>query len=340
MSDTVTSYRVATIADGHEHLAQDLEDALAAASKQRTRAPRELLVRATLSSLVSSAAVEWLVIGLTWAALAACWLWAAPAVLVVVAVAAVVVIAGRLHALGVILHDAVHMPLRGKPPLARVLEVVAGFPIATTLNAMRYHHLRHHRDSGMATDPYKKPVLDGRPLLYAAYVLKGAFLLPFWFARGPVGVFALAVPALRNFYGRVFLQDRSGEELRAAQEVVDCARAEVAYSCFVAAVVIAVVVWPAPLLLGYVVPATLTGIVGARRVLREHNYELTFDRRMDTLFQTTNDHGLSLAGRLLLAPRNIGYHVVHHLHPQVTLCALPALRNWYRQEHPPYPAPR
>ena len=31
---------------------------------------------------------------------------------------------------------------------------------------------------------------------------------------------------------------------------------------------------------------------------------------------------LDLAGALALAPRNIGYHIVHHVHPQVSLTAL------------------
>jgi biopolymer transport protein ExbB/TolQ len=45
-------------------------------------------------------------------------------------------------------------------------------------------------------------------------------------------------------------------------------------------------------------------------------------------------------GRVLFAPRNIGYHIVHHLHPQVALDALPRLRAWYVKEHgESYPAP-
>jgi len=55
----------------------------------------------------------------------------------------------------------------------------------------------------------------------------------------------------------------------------------------------------------------------------------------------TNDNYLGWLGALALAPRNIGYHIVHHIHPQVALTALPRLREWYLSVHPElYPPPR
>jgi len=45
-------------------------------------------------------------------------------------------------------------------------------------------------------------------------------------------------------------------------------------------------------------------------------------------------------GRLLLAPRNVGCHIVHHIHPQIGLRHLPRLRESYREYHAePYPSP-
>lgn len=331
---TSRAYRVPTVSDDLEHLAVDLENALDAGMGEvrRSQAPRELLVRSTTSQLLRLALEEWTWMALAWLAMALLPLWLAPLPMLVVA--------GRLHALGIILHDASHMPLKGKPWLMRLLEVLAGYPIATTLNAMRYHHLRHHRDSGMATDPYLKPMLDGRPLLYALYTLRGVLLLPLWIARGPLGLLALLIPRLRNGYGRLFLQDRSGEDLTRSRELLSCAREELGLVLFHAALFAALVLWPWPITMAYLLPATLTGVIAARRLLREHNYERTFDRRAETLFATTNDHGLGRLDFLLMAPRNIGMHVVHHLHPQVSLTALPALREWYRETYASYPHPR
>ena len=127
------------------HLAHDLEQALAAATEthlSRRDVPRELLEPATSAGLVWMAPAEWGMIAGLWLAIAISPWWLYPPL--------ALVLAGRFHALGVILHDAAHMPLRRKSAAIRVVEVLCGYPIASTLNAMRYHHLRHHRDSGIA----------------------------------------------------------------------------------------------------------------------------------------------------------------------------------------------
>ena len=59
-----------------------------------------------------------------------------------------------------------------------------------------------------------------------------------------------------------------------------------------------------------------------------------------TIVATTHTHGPSWAGRALLYPRNIGFHVVHHLHPRVAMECLPALHAWYRLNEPGCSAPQ
>ena len=268
---------------------------------------------------------EWGMIITLWLGMAILPWWAYPIL--------VIPLAGRFHALGVILHDAAHMPLRGKSIGIRLVEVLCGYPIASTLNAMRYHHLRHHRDSGMVTDPYYK---TGRQNArwWTVNTFRGLALVPFWSVRALVGAAALGVGGLRNVYGHVFLQDRSKADLRRSREVIDCARAEFGQVAFQAAIFSAGMVHPGLVLLGYVVPVTIAGVLSARRLLIEHNYERVFDRQVETILATTNDNYLGLLGAVTLAPRNIGYHVVHHIHPQVSLTALPRLREWYAGTHP------
>lgn len=250
------------------------------------------------------------------------------------------VLAGRFHALGVLLHDASHMPLRRKSVLAFAVEVLCGYPVASTIEAMRYHHLRHHRDSGMETDPYLKRG-PARPLWWLLNVARGALLIPFWTMRACFGAIALVVPPLRNTYGRVFLQDRTHRDLRKSAELIACARAELAQVIGQAIIVAAIVAWPGPLTLGYLIPVTMAGVLSARRLLLEHTYERTTDRRPETIIATTRDNHVDWLGSLLLAPRNVGCHIVHHLHPQVGLEHLPRLRDWYRQQYPEqYPPAR
>jgi fatty acid desaturase len=310
------------------HLAEDLERALdgeAVARLSRRDAPVALLEPATVRGLLRMTAEEWALIGSLWlaATLGPAWLYPAVAL----------GLAGRFHALGVILHDAAHMPLRRKTPAIRLVEIGCGYPIASTLNAMRYHHLRHHRDSGMETDPYFK---GGRQtvLWKTLNVLRGALLLPFWTVRAIVGAVASVVPRVRTLYARVFLQDRTWGDFRDSPEVVECASAEWGQLVFLVAGAALAVAFPRPVLWLYVVPVTIAGLLAARRVLIEHTHERVSDRRIETIIATTNDNHLGVLGALVLAPRNIGYHVIHHIHPQVGLQALPKLRAWYLAAQP------
>lgn len=324
-----------------EHLVDDLDRALEVAdhgaptaSKQLSRSsvPRELLGKPTIPRLVRYALSDWAVIALCWAAIlhTPYWLYPLWAIL----------LAGRFHAFGVILHDATHMPLRGKSIGVRAVEVLAGFPIASTLNAMRYHHLRHHRDSGMPSDPYFKSSVRGRPLMFVLVWLRHLLLVPFWTIRGPFGLLAVVFPRMRTPYARAFLQDRSGRDLTGDPEVLACARAELGQVTAHAALFTFTALHPETALYFYFVPVTLSGLFAGYRVLREHNYLPATDRTMTTILATTTDHNLGHVGRLFFAPRNIGYHIVHHLHPQVALENLPRLRAWYSAHHAgSYPAP-
>jgi fatty acid desaturase len=185
----------------------------------------------------------------------------------------------------------------------------------------------------METDPYFK---GGRQTVgwKALNVLGGVLLPPFWTVRAIVGAAASVAPGVRTLYARAFLQDRTWGDFRDSPEVVECARAEWGQLVFQAAIAALAVAFPRPVLWLYVVPLTIAGLLAARRVLIEHTHERVSDRRMETIVATTNDNHLGVLGALVLAPRNIGYHVVHHLHPQVGLQALPRLRAWYLEAHP------
>lgn len=106
------------------------------------------------------------------------------------------VLGGRIHALGVLLHDACHLPGRSGWTWWR-LEAVGGWPVGTTLESMRAHHLRHHARTNAPEDPYLAPrrtVGDGRLFL----LLLGIF--PFWVVHAALGVASFAVPRLEVAY--------------------------------------------------------------------------------------------------------------------------------------------
>jgi fatty acid desaturase len=297
----------------------------------RAAVPRELLVRASVPGLLRMAALEWAGIaacqlGLFWVP-AAAPLW-------------VLLIAGRLHALGVLLHDAVHLSVKRKGAGLQLLECLAGYPIATTWNAMRYHHLRHHQYEGTERDAYSRPP----PGPWWRAVPRWLLLLPmvpFWVIRAPVGLLAWAVPPLRDFYGRRFLQERSGLPLTHSPEVLACARAEAGQVLFHLAVLALAWRWPHAVALGYGLPLLLASAASAYRVLAEHTPARHQGNSLQGVLASTADHGQGWLGRLLLAPRNVGCHIAHHLHPQVAAHHLPRLRDWYLQRYPShYPRSR
>jgi fatty acid desaturase len=298
--------------------------------RRRGDVPAMLLQPARLSGLLRAAAADWLVIVACWGVLAFGGAWLAPF--------AVLVIAGRLHALGVVLHDACHMRRSGDGAGWRLLELLAGWPITTTLVAMRYHHLRHHRHSGTARDPYLKPGASHRwgPALWGR--LRGLLLPPVWIVRTYVGTLALFVPGLRNVYAR-FLGERSREDLRQQPELLACLRAEPPQAIFFLLLLPVALLEPRAFLVGYFLPLCLAGLCNANRVISEHVHVVVQGRGADRTVAHTVTHAGGAFDRLLLYPRSIGFHTVHHLHPMASMECLPALHAWYLRHDALYRPP-
>jgi fatty acid desaturase len=293
---------------------------------QALAVPQELVASARPTRLIGLALGDWAAIAMLWLAAwmipAHARMWTYPMI--------VALIAGRLHALGVVLHDAAHMPRGRKTFLLRALEILAGYPIGTTIDAMRYHHLRHHRDLGHAGDPYLKSWVGRGRLRIWAMSLRYFLLAPLWILRAFYGSGAVYLRPLRNSYGRLFLQDRSGADLTESAEVLACAREERWQALFFTCVGgLALVQWRW-VALYYFVPLVVAGYLAGYRLLVEHKQESAAgESGSRAIIHLTRNHHLGVVGRLLLAPHNVGFHLVHHLHPQAGLERLPTLQRWY-----------
>jgi fatty acid desaturase len=169
--------------------------------------------------------------------------------------------------------------------------------------------------------------------------LRGPVMVLAWFVRGFFGCAALAWPGLRNAYGRIFFGERSDLDLTRHAEIARCLRAEPSQALFFVALVPVALLLPQAFLVGCLLPLMLAGLFNANRVVAEHLHVRTTDRDPSTIVATTRTHDWGLAGRLFLFPRNIGFHVAHHLHPTVAMEHLPALDAWYRANEPGYRAP-
>ncbi|PYT66914.1 MAG: fatty acid desaturase [Acidobacteria bacterium] len=242
-----------------------------------------------------------------------------------------ILIAGRLHALGVVLHDVVHMPPGQKSPTIRLIELLAGYPIGTTVEAMRYHHLRHHCDLGLHNDPYLKTCVGESRLRFWIMTLRYFLLVPLWVLRGVIGAVAAYLPGLRGVYGRIFLQDLSGEDLTPSRELLACACEDRWQTLFYVCVGFAVALRPAWMTAYYLLPLVVAGYLAGVRLLFEHVQKPSTERSRRAILHFTRHHHLGWMGKLLLTPHNVGYHLIHHLHPQASLGNLPKIQEWYER---------
>ncbi len=250
-----------------------------------------------------------------------------------------ILIAGRLHAFGVILHDLCHMSLKNKNWKIRVLEVFSGYIIGSSANAMAYHHIRHHRDTLKEQDPYfninKKCVGIVR---FWLTMKKGLFFVPFWISRSFMAPFALLFPKLRTPYARFFLQDVSKKDLSLDEEVITCAKEDLPIMLFHIALFYLAFFQFEPLIYIYYFIMPVSGVFCIYRLLIEHEYNIVKDRSVYTLIESTFDHHMTFFSRFFIGPHNIGYHSIHHIHPQVGLHYLDDLQKWYLEHSKQYQA--
>ncbi len=292
--------------------------------------------------LLRMALSDWAVIFITWIVIGI--FWAVVQKHVALQMLSILIIAGRLHALGVVLHDAIHSRQASRDANS-FFKLLCCYPIATTLEAMRFHHLRHHKLYGTDQDPYlKKRDLKSsstRGIFKALGIttLKGVWLIPVWILRPLVAQFAIRLKRVRKFYQRALLQDRTPNPspMDSAQEVDECLKAEKAQLLFWLGLALTAAIVHRfggfslePLLTYYLIPLWLGGFLNVWRVLAEHDHsyrrQASSTQDLNEVWKTTNT--LILPGLAwLLAPRNIGFHQVHHLYPAVALQNLPIIHR-------------
>ena len=276
---------------------------------------------------------------LDWACIALAWWAMSRSDALVVDIVAVLVVAGRLHALGGILHDACHRP-QGRTSLPWLaVEALAGWPIASTTDAMRYHHLRHHRWSNTPRDPYRRPSVGGRPLPFTLLCLRGLLLPAWWTLRAPFGTLAALLPRLRGPYARAFLQDRGPRDPGGDPAVLRCARAESRQLLAHASVLALALALDWPLLMTFLVPLHVAGVLNATRLALEHTGETHERPTLRNVVATTRTRTLGRLGDWLLYPHNLGLHLEHHLYPGVAFQHLPKVRELTRRRVAAVPAP-
>lgn len=218
-------------------------------------------------------------------------------------------IGGRQHALAVLAHEGAHYRLAGKGRLNDVLsEVLCAWPVFLTTRFYRLHHFAHHRQLNTNEDP--------------DWVRKQTEEWRFPKSRGALArilareVLALNTPSMLLMVlalSGAFAKERSRSFWR--YQLLRLAW------CLAVGAAVAGLGLGREVLLYWVVP-WLTWFAFALRLrsIAEH-----FAIENDHVYTATRTTLPTLLERLFLIPKNVGYHLEHHLYPSVPFYALPRL---------------
>lgn len=226
----------------------------------------------------------------------------------IVYVLALFVIASRMQALGVLLHDGVHYLLYKNHDVNDIVcDLFIAFPLGMSTTLYRKTHFRHHRytnteeDQDLAAQREDREWYDWPKTRFACLMTMLRSLLGINFHRGWI-LYKHWAP-WRNFLSPDF-PPRS--------RVLYVASMIVVYSFF--AVAIKLDAWTALSLMAlYMLSGlTLLNIINRLRATAEHlgtrgNHELNATRTVLPKFWE----------RLMIAPYGVNYHLEHHLFPSV-----------------------
>jgi len=220
---------------------------------------------------------------------------------------AVILIGARLHALGVLMHDATHYRLFGSRRWNELAGELLAWLFLFTLHGYRRNHFAHHRHLNSDADPdWARKKNDP----YFALPQHGrcvAFLL----LKGLCGI-------------RFFTEARNVARAKHLQQVPRALK--IRRSLFYAAVLASAAYWHLWLLLlkYWIVPlmTSLAFILYVRSLAEHHGGGMIWD---GDLLRGSRHLDASWWEKFLLAPHNVHYHVDHHLYPSVPYYNLPRL---------------
>lgn len=227
----------------------------------------------------------------------------------VVYIFTVLIIGGRMHALGVLMHEFAHFRFStNKTASDWFANVFIAWPIGTTVNSYRLNHLAHHKYTNTMDDPDWVAKLD---------VMKFTF---------PQPVRKLLAIAAGYFVAIESIIDLKSILVRVNKSDADTKVSKIARLAFYAAAA-TILTWTGAwtgFLLYWLVPF-LTAFMFFLyvRSVAEHFGSMNYEVELDST-RTVRPHFWE---RLFFCPHNINYHLEHHLYPGVPFYNLPALQK-------------
>jgi fatty acid desaturase len=220
-------------------------------------------------------------------------------------------IGARQHALAILMHEGTHYLLfKNRRLNAAVSELLLAWPLFITTRTYRGSHFAHHRHVNTEKDP--------------DLMRKQSAALEWEF---PTSWRALGVLLVKDVFGlntRQLFSDFSDmweQQETAKKEPIDSyVVARMLYYVIVLSAVTYFRVWPAFLLLWVVPILTWLKMIMRIRSIAEH-----FAIENDHVYTQSRTTLPSLLERVFVAPRNVNFHLEHHLYPSVPFFRLPQL---------------
>ena len=231
--------------------------------------------------------------------------------------------AGRLHGLGVLMHDLVHLPALKKNPAKKLLfDVVICYPILFNMDYYGLAHILHHQESNVAgRDPYFVPLHEQHPLAYGPYVVIGSLLLFVVLAvRLVLWPFTLVSPAFKRLHIKLFSQ------LGASPDLENPERQELGKPIWIWALG-PTLVWIAicalltvthtwgPFAVAYGIPMLLSAVLGQVRLACDHIYTQALGSTMVEQVAGATNVEAPWWQQIVMGAHGTSYHALHHLVP-------------------------
>jgi fatty acid desaturase len=217
----------------------------------------------------------------------------------------VVLIGSRLHALGVLMHECVHYRAFKSHKLNMFVGELLGLTVLTSAEGYRNNHLRHHTHLNTDQDPD-----------WVRKVPQKVFHFP----KTRVGVLRAFLLQLSGVgIVRLFISLRKSPDLNRVSRSTRLMRLGLYVAVLVGAIATGglgklALYWLVPML------TTFPFLFYIRSVAEHHGnlpYDHTYTNSRTTVAQVWEG--------FLFMPHNVGYHIEHHLYPQVPFYRLPKL---------------
>ena len=250
-----------------------------------------------------------------------------------------VLMAGRIHGLGVLMHDLVHLQVLKREPLKKLLfDAVICWPILINMDYYGLAHAYHHQESNVAgRDPYFVPLHERHPAAYVPYVVIGSLLLFVVLAvRIALWPFGVAVPAFKRSHIKFFSQLGASPDLESAERAeagkaiwIWCAGPLVFWAAVCAALSVNGM-WHA-FTMAYGIPMLVSTVLGQLRLACDHIYTQALGSSLVEQVAGATNVEAPWWQQVVMGAHGTSYHALHHVVPTLPNYRLRAAHELMKQ---------